>query len=137
LERSVAMPEEKVRVAFVGGGRTATPLLEDFLERPFITVVGVADVDPDSPGAKVARDHGVFFTTDALIFATKGDEIDVVIEASGDPAVKRNLKSAFVTEGNRHTLIVHDLTARMMLSMSQNSDHLMRTYHPDDDGVGQ
>lgn len=131
------MAEEKVRIAFVGGGRTATPLLEDFLTRPFIKVVGVADVDPNSPGAQVAREHGIFFTTDALVFATKGDEIDVLIEASGDQAVKRNLKSAFVAEGNRHTLIVHDLTARMMLSMSQNSDHLMETYHPNDDGVGQ
>ncbi len=127
---------ERVRVAFVGGGRTAMPLLEDFLHRPFIKVVGVADMDPESPGANLARDHDVFFTTDALIFASKGDEIDVLIEVTGDPAVKRNLKASFVTEGNRHTLIVHDLTTRLMLSMSQNSDHLMETYHPNDDGVG-
>jgi hypothetical protein len=131
------MPDRKVRVAFVGGGRSAMPLLEDFLQRPFIRVVGVADVDPESPGARLAREHGIFFTTDALIFATKGDEIDLLIEASGDPAVKRTLKASFVAEGNLHTLIVHDLIARMMLSMSQDSDHLMRTYHPHDDGVGQ
>lgn len=131
------MPDKIVRVAFVGGGRSAMPLLQDFLHRPFVRIVGVADVDPESPGAKLAREHGIFFTTDALIFATKGDEIDVLFEASGDPAVKRNLKAAFVAEGNRHTLIVHDLIARLMLSMSQDSDHLMKTYHPNDDGVGR
>jgi hypothetical protein len=130
------MAGEKVHVAFVGGGRTAMPLLEDFLDRPFIEIVGVADVDPESPGAALARARGIFYTSDALIFASKGDEVDVLIEVSGDPTIKRRLKDAFVDEGNRHTLIVHDLIARMMLSMSQNSDTLMHTYHPSDDGVG-
>jgi hypothetical protein len=130
------MVEDKVRVAFVGGGRTAMPLLEDFLERPFIKIVGVADVDPDSPGAVLAREHGIFSTSDALIFATKGDEIDVLFEVSGDPSIKRRLKDAFVSEGNRHTIIVQDLVARMMLSMSEDSETLMETYHPGDVGVG-
>lgn len=130
------MSEEKVRVAFVGGGRTAQPLLDDFLKRPFIQVVGLADIDPESPGAQLAGEHGIFVTTDAMIFATKGDEIDVIIEVSGDPSVKRRLKDALFAEGNRKTIIVHDLIARMMLSMSQDSDTLMHTYHPSDIGVG-
>ena len=102
------------------------PLLEDFLKRPFIDVVGVADVDPASPGALLAKGNGVFFTTDALTSPPKGDEIDVLIEVSGDARVKRRLKNALVAEGNRHTIIVHDLIARMMLSMSQDSPTLMR-----------
>ena len=130
------MPQEKVRVAFVGGGRSAMPLLQDFLKRPFISIVGLADVDPSSPGALLAKGRGLFYTTDALDFAPKGDEIDVLIELSGDERVKRRLKNAFVAEGNRHTIIVHDLVARMMLSMSQDSTELMHTYHPSDDGVG-
>ncbi|HEY3318669.1 MAG TPA: hypothetical protein VGK50_09635 [Coriobacteriia bacterium] len=130
------MPEEKVRVAFVGGGRTARPLLEDFLGRPFVSVVGVADIDPESPGARLAREAGVFVTTDALVFASRGDEIDVIIEVSGDPNLKRRLKDALVAEGNRRTIIVHDLIARMLLSMSQDSGTLMQTFHPDDVGVG-
>lgn len=130
------MTDEKVRVAFVGGGRTAHPLLEDFLKRPFIQVVGLADLDPESPGARLARDNGIFVTGDALIFASKGDEIDVIIEVSGDASVKRRLKDALIAEGNRKTIIVHDLVARMMLSMSQDSGTLMHTYHPSDIGVG-
>lgn len=130
------MTAHPVRVAFVGGGRTGTPLLQDFLDRPWVTVVGLADVDAESPGAILARDNGVFVTDDAMIFAAKGDEIDVLIEVSGDERVKRRLKNAFVAEGNRHTIIVHDLIARMMLSMSQDSPTLMDTYHPEDDGVG-
>jgi acetaldehyde dehydrogenase (acetylating) len=130
------MSADKVRVAFIGGGRTAKPLLEDFLRRPFIEVVGVADIDPGCPGALTAKLSQVPFTTDPIEFARRGEEIDLLIEATGDAKVKRGLKMALLAEGNRHTIIVHDLIARLMLSMSQNSSTLMETYHPDDTGVG-
>jgi hypothetical protein len=130
------MALEVVRVAFVGGGRTATPLLEDLIGRPFVQVVGIADLDPDCPGAQLARSHDIPFTTDTSSFAKRGDTIDVLIETTGDARVKRSLKMVLIAEGNRHTIIVHDLIARMMLSMSQDSETLMETYHPDDRGVG-
>ncbi len=130
------MAARKVRVAFVGGGRTGTPLLEDFLARPWAQIIGLADVSGASPGVMLARDHGVFVTDDAMIFASKGDEIDVLIEVSGDPAVKRRLKEAFAAEGNHHTIIVHDLIARMMLSMVTDSPQLVESFHPQDNGVG-
>jgi acetaldehyde dehydrogenase (acetylating) len=130
------MSEESVRVAIVGGGRTGTPLLDRFVSVPYIQVVGVADVDPDSPGAELARANGIFFTTDALLFATKGDEIDLLIEVSGDSSLKRRLKDAFIEEGNRHTIIVHDLVARLMISLVERSDHLTPSFHPGDVGIG-
>ncbi len=130
------MSQDKVKIAIVGGGRTGTPLLEEFLRTPYIEVVGVADVNPDSPGARIARDNGVFFTTDALLFASKGDEIDLLIEVSGDPIVKRRIKDAFVSEGNRHTLILHDMVARLITSLVLNSDTLVPSFHPHDDGIG-
>ena len=130
------MAEDKVRIAVVGGGRTGTPLIEEFLDRPYVDLVGVADVNPDSPGAQLARENGVFFTTDAMLFAAKGDEIDLLIEVSGDPAVKPRLKDAFIQEGNRHTIIMHDLVARLMISMISGSDTLVPSVHPDDEGIG-
>jgi predicted dinucleotide-utilizing enzyme len=130
------MGSETVRVAFVGGGRTGTPLLRDLLDRPWVEVVGLADVNAESPGALIARDSGVFVTNDPMVFAGRGDDVDVIIEASGDPAVKRRLKDAFAAEGNRHTIIVHDLIARMMISMCSDAPELVRTFHPTDSGVG-
>jgi len=127
---------DKVRIAIVGGGRTGTPLITQFLEIPYVELVGVADTDPESPGAKLAKDNGVFFSTDALLFAAKGDEIDLLIEVSGDPSVKRRLKDAFINEGNRHTIIMHDLVARLMISMISESDHLVASFHPGDEGIG-
>ena len=130
------MAQDKVRVAIVGGGRTGTPLLEDFLKRPFIEVVGVADADSDSAGAAIARQNGIFFTPDADVLAAKGNGIDLIIEVSGDPAVKPALKDAFMAQGNRHTLIVHDLIARLIMSLSADSDTLIEAYHPEDQGIG-
>jgi acetaldehyde dehydrogenase (acetylating) len=127
---------DMVRIAVVGGGRTGTPLIEEFLKRPYARLVGVADVDPESPGARLARDNGVFFTTDALLFAAKGDDIDLLIEVSGDPTVKRRLKDAFIQEGNRHTIIMHDLIARLVMTIVTGSDELLPSVHPDDVGVG-
>ncbi|MBN2404675.1 MAG: hypothetical protein JXE06_03755 [Coriobacteriia bacterium] len=130
------MTKEKVRVAIVGGGRTGTPLLEDFLKRPFIEVVGVADADADSPGARLAQAQGIFFTENADVLAARGNDIDLIIEVSGDPSVKPALKDAFVAQDNRHTLIVHDLLARLIMSLSADSDTLIEAYHPEDQGIG-
>lgn len=127
---------EKVRVAIVGGGRTGTPLLEDFLKRPFIEVVGVADKDTASPGAELARANGIFFTPDADVLAAKGNDIDVIVEVSGDPSVKPALKDAFQAQGNRHTIILHDLVARLVMSLAMSTDDLVESYHPGDAGIG-
>jgi len=130
------MEQDKVRIAVVGGGRTGTPLIEQFIGIPYVELVGVADTNPESPGAVLAKDNGIFFTTDALLFASKGDEIDLLIEVSGDPSVKRRLKDAFINEGNRHTIIMHDLVARLMISMVSDSDELVASFHPTDEGIG-
>lgn len=127
---------DKVRIAVVGGGRTGAPLIEEFLKLPYVELVGVADVSADSAGARIAKENGVFFTTDAMLFAAKGDEIDLLIEVSGDPTVKRRLKDAFIQEGNRHTIIMHDLVARLVMTMVTGGDELLPSVHPDDVGVG-
>ena len=127
---------ETVRIAVVGGGRTGTPLIEDFLNRPFIELVGVADVDPKSPGAVYAQEHGVYFTTDYTEFAALDADVDVIVEVSGDPNVKRALKDAFVEHNNRSTIIVHDLIARLITSLVGDSDTLLETVHPQDHGIG-
>ena len=127
---------ERVRAAIVGGGRMGTPLITDFLSRPFIELVAVCDVDENSPGATLARDNGVQVTDDIDALAGMCDDIDVIVEVSGDASVKPKLKNAFVTSGNRTTLIMTDLVARMMLSIIADSEDLLETVHPDDRGIG-
>jgi predicted homoserine dehydrogenase-like protein len=125
-----------VRIALVGAGRTGMPLLEDFLKRPYVKVIGVADRDPESPGAKLARENDIFFTVHPDVLAAKAAEIDVIIEVSGDPTVKPALKDAFQAQGNRHTIILQDVVARLFISIIQNSNELVETVHPGDEGIG-
>ncbi|MHB9004474.1 MAG: Gfo/Idh/MocA family oxidoreductase [Coriobacteriia bacterium] len=127
---------ETVNVAIVGAGRAATPLIQDFLNRPFIKIVGIADKNPDSPGAVLARENGILFTEHADVLAAKGSEIDLLFDLSGDPSVKPALKDAFVVQGNRTTIIAHDLIARLIQSICQGSDTLIEAVHPADRGIG-
>lgn len=127
---------DTVRIAVVGGGRAGTPLIQEFIDRPYAELVGVADIDPESAGARLAREHGVFFTTDAMDLAAKGEEIDLLIEVSGDPILKRRLKDAYFETGNRHTIIVHDLVARLVWTVISGADSIAPAVHPDDVGVG-
>ena len=127
---------ETIRVAVIGGGRTGTPLIENLLEIPYVELVGVADVDPESPGAKLAAEHGVPYTEDAVSLASRGDEIDLIIEVSGDPAVKPALKQAFIEQKNTTTILLHDLVARFVLSIATGRNELVETYHPEDRGIG-
>ncbi|MDO8987495.1 MAG: Gfo/Idh/MocA family oxidoreductase [Coriobacteriia bacterium] len=127
---------EVIRVAIVGGGRAATPLIKELMGRPFIEIVGIADVDPNSSGAELARANGVFYCEHASVLAAKASEIDVILELSGDPAVKPALKDAFQAQGNRSTIIVQDLVARMIMSLVSGADELIESVHPDDRGIG-
>ncbi len=127
---------ESVRIAVVGGGRAATPLIVDMMKRPFIEIVGIADINPDSPGARLARENGIFFCEHASVLAAKGDEIDMILELSGDRSVKPMLKDAFQLQGNRSTIIVQDLVARLILTLVEGADELVPSVHPEDRGIG-
>jgi predicted dehydrogenase len=127
---------DKVRIAIAGLGRTGTPLLEYLLTRPWAEIVGVADGNENGRGMKVAREHNIFCTPDADVLAAKGREIDVIIEVTGDPAVKPMLRDAFIAQGNRETVICHDVIARMLLSIVNDTDELVETFHPGDKGIG-
>lgn len=130
------MSQEKVRIAIVGGGRAGAPLLEALSALPYIEVIGVADRDPDSTGARFALDHDIFYTENASVLGAKADDIDLIIEVSGDPSVKPALKDAFRAQGNTDTIIVHDLVARLLMTLATGAEELVPGIHPHDKGIG-
>ena len=50
---------ETIRIVLIGAGEPGTPLLQQLLAAPFVKVVGVADLNADMPGIRLARQHGV------------------------------------------------------------------------------
>jgi predicted homoserine dehydrogenase-like protein len=110
---------ETIRVGVIGAGETGTPLLRQLLGAGFVEVVGVADLDPDAPGMALAREHGRPTTGDFMTLADIGEGVDILIDATGVAEVRDRLRRRLQETGNRHTVIMHELIAVLMMSLSQ------------------
>lgn len=130
------MPQESLSIALIGAGRTGTPLLKDLLQYPYIHVVGVADQDAASPGMRLAKGKGIPCYLEPMDLVKEAGEVDLLVEVSGDPTLKGQIKAYYERTGNRKTLLVHDLLARLMISLSDRSPRLVPSFHPDDEGIG-
>lgn len=106
------------RIAVVGAGETGTPLLKQLLTTPFVTVLGVADLDLSMPGIALAKEHGVKVTNNFMELAALGNEVDIIIDVTGAPKVREALRKHMVDSGNTHTLIMHESIALLMMSLS-------------------
>lgn len=127
---------EKVKIALIGAGRTGTPLLRELFKYPFVEVVGVADLNPQAEGVKLASEKVVYTTSDPMELVKKGEEIDVLIEVSGDKSLKKQIKSYFEEVDNKKTIIMHDLIARLFITVCTGEQSLVPSFHPDDIGIG-
>ena len=127
---------DSVSVALIGAGRTGTPLLKEMIKYSYINIIGVADLNADAEGMAIAKEKGIFTTTDPVSLISKGEEIDVLVEVSGDKSLKKVIKDYFQNTSNRRTIIMHDLVARLFISMTTQQQELIPSFHPDDVGVG-
>jgi acetaldehyde dehydrogenase (acetylating) len=125
------MPNNLFRVAVVGAGETGTPLLRKLLAAPFVELLGVADLDAEAPGMQLANYRGVKTTTNFRELAQLGEQLDVLIDVTGVPAVRDSLRKAMQETGNHHTVIVHEMVVQLMLSLL-NGD-LVRLKHDTQD----
>ncbi len=110
---------KKVRIALIGAGETGTPLLKQLLSAAFVQMVGVADLDNEMPGMKLAREHGVVTTNDFMTLVGLDDAVDIVIDVTGVAKVRDQLRRYLQETGNHHTIIMHELIAVLLMSLSQ------------------
>ena len=118
---------DKIRIAIIGGGETGTPLLRQLLEARFVDVVGLADLRNDQPGMELAKARGIRTTNDFMEFAHLGNEVDIVIDVTGVAKVRDTLRQHYQRSGNTHTIIMHELIAVLLMSLSQG--RLVGTKH--------
>jgi glyceraldehyde-3-phosphate dehydrogenase/erythrose-4-phosphate dehydrogenase len=118
---------DKIRIAIIGAGETGTPLLRQLLEARFIDVVGLADLRDDQPGMELAKARGIRTTDDFMDFAHLGNEVDIVIDVTGVAKVRDTLRQHYQRSGNTHTIIMHELIAVLLMSLSQG--RLVGTKH--------
>ncbi|MCX5794860.1 MAG: ATP-binding protein [Elusimicrobia bacterium] len=73
-------------IAVVGAGKGGTAILETLLKMPDIVIRHVCDVDPDAPGMKAAREHGIAQDQD-LEAVCRDEKVGLIFEATGSQAV--------------------------------------------------
>lgn len=127
---------DQVSIALIGAGRTGTPLLKDLLAYPYIQVLGVADVDMNSPGMQLAREHHLACYQEPMQMVREVGEVDILVEVSGDTKLKHQIKQYYEQTDNHHTIIMHDLIARLIISLCDRAPALVPTHHPEDEGIG-
>ncbi len=80
-------------VAIIGGGRGGTSLIEIFYDDPLVRIVGVADVDQNAPGIRLARKLKIPVTLDYRKLL-RSKKVDLVIDVTGDKAVEEILQTS-------------------------------------------
>lgn len=123
------MPNSTFCVAVVGAGETGTPLLQRLLDAPFVTVKGVADLDPQAPGMQLAQSRDITTTTDFMDLARLGEQLDILIDVTGAPKVRERLRQHMQETGNHHTIIMHEVVVQLLLSLTKGQ--LVRFKHGD------
>jgi len=122
---------DRLRVAIIGGSETARQLIADFLSRPFIDLVAVVDLNESSPVATAAKRAGVEFMNDIKYLGTLEPMPDLIIDVCGRPHVKPALAAAFPQEEPERPVIVHDMVARLVLSLAADTLMLAPECPPD------
>lgn len=82
-----------INVVIVGAGLGGTKLLRALVDHPKLKILCVVDVRDDAPGVELARLHDIPVERDyrAVVPAYGENAIDVLLEATGDPEVYRDL----------------------------------------------
>jgi hypothetical protein len=117
----VPLVADTLNIVIIGGSQTAKQLILDFESRPFVRVVGVADIDPASAAAEFAQQAGLRFTTDIHEFANLDPSPDIVVDVCGRPHVNPALTETFAPPEEGGPVIVHDLIARLLVSIAADS----------------
>ncbi len=81
------------RVLIIGGGMGGTALLEIFHNDPLVQIVGIADIDKNAPGIKLARKLKIPVTQNYKRLL-KSKKADLVIDVTGNQSTQADLQSA-------------------------------------------
>ena len=80
-----------VRIFIIGAGKGCQVLLDYLLPFSWISILGVADRNPDAPAVTMAQRAGLpFFVTDP-IEALKTQDVDIVFELTGNEEIQNRL----------------------------------------------
>ena len=111
--------KKPIRIALVGLTETGQTFARHLLEKEQkhnlpIKIVAVAHAHPDSAAALGFSQSGVPVFADARELSTLGENLDIIIDLSGDQAMRQQLRLALLQRQNMHTVIVSETIARLL-----------------------
>jgi hypothetical protein len=89
-----------------------------------IVIVGAAESNIDSPGAKLAMDKGITIYENVENLVEMGDKIDIIFELTGDMKAKKSLREAMVRTSNSHTVIAPEIMAFFIWDLISDDEEL-------------
>lgn len=113
------MSTDKIKIAIIGAGQTGKPLIEQLCGMNFVDLVKVAEKNDDAPGVIFAGEKHIPITKDYMDIARMGTDVDLIIDVTGVKEIKNQLRAFMAENGNKHTVIVPELVAILLLSMAK------------------
>jgi PAS domain S-box-containing protein len=125
-ETTAGRADRHINTAIVGGGKGCVSVLEmvkdDTLGRFLLKVQGVADVDPQAPGLRYAREIGIPMVTTDYRDLFEIPDLDLIIELTGSYEVRDEIER---TRPRKIRLIDH-FGARLFWELHQAEEAVIR-----------
>ncbi|MGD6966965.1 sigma 54-interacting transcriptional regulator [Rossellomorea vietnamensis] len=107
------------KVLVVGGGKGGIAILRILGETSMLEVAAVCDLNEESPGIRYAKDNGISFGNDWRNFLN--EEIDIIIEVTGDQAVFEALREA----RGKNAVVIPGSVAYLVAKLLKEKEYLI------------
>ncbi len=120
---------QKVKVGIIGGGETGVSLMMNFMKYEFIEIVGLADIDENAEGIKVANDFGIMTTRDFNDIVALGKTVDILVDTVGKKEIRTAVRDKMLDSGNQHTIIMPELIVLLLEAMINDREEIKGGKH--------
>ena len=125
-ETTAGRADRHINTAIVGGGKGCVSVLEmvkdDTLGRFLLKIQGVADVDPQAPGLRYAREIGVPVVTTDYRELYRIPDLDLIIELTGSYEVRDEIERT----RPRNIRLIDHFGARLFWELHQAEEAVIR-----------
>ena len=111
-----------MNVGIIGGGKGGTAILKSIMSLENAKIIGIADLDTNAPGIKIAKAHGIFSTSDYRDVFTRGKG-GIIIEATGVERISDDLHEMY--DHDPDTCIVDAESANLMMCIVESREKMI------------
>lgn len=109
-----------INVAIIGAGQGGTGILKMLLALDSINIIGMADINKDALGMKIAHEKGIYTTEDYNKLIAK-EKIDVIFDATGVSEVEEDIKHKI----KKDVIFIQSKAALLFMSMVKRHEELL------------